>query len=194
MIWRTEPYRIDFDVDPWVICCNTPDVQHIRTVHRIAFDTADPGGAAEWTPHSMFFNACGTHAHGERIEFRVGIVGTTVFCQSGEYLGRWFGFNSPMCILAPGKTRLYLTVAVRKSEPDAEAYLEEMLELERRVVSEDEDDPADDPLPSGDADRRRSHARAFLRLPAALPARPPVARLHPLTVERSTPRITRGTP
>ena len=37
-----------------------------------------------------------------------------------------------------GKTRLYLTVAVRKAEPDAEAYLEEMLELERRVVSEDE--------------------------------------------------------
>jgi len=27
---------------------------------------------------------------------------------------------------------------VRKAEPDAEAYLEEMLELERRVVSEDE--------------------------------------------------------
>ena len=138
LIWRTEPYRIDFDVDPWVICCNTPDVQHIRTVHRIAFDTADPGGAAEWTPYSMFFDARGTHAHGERIDFRVGIVGTTVFCQSGDYLGRWFGFNSPMCILAPGKTRLYLTVAVRKSEPDAEAYLEEMLELERRVVSEDE--------------------------------------------------------
>ena len=139
LIWRTEQYRVDFAIDPWVICCNTPDVQHIRVVHRIAFDSADPGAAADWTPHSMFFDANGTHAHGERINFRVGIVGTTVFCQSGDYLGRWFGFNSPMCILEPGRTRLYLTVAVRRSEPNAEQYLEEMMELERRVVSEDED-------------------------------------------------------
>ena len=139
LIWKTEQYRIDFAIDPWVVCCNTPDVQHIRVVHRIAFDSADPGASAEWTPYSMFFDANGTHAHGERINFRVGIVGTSVFCQSGDYLGRWFGFNSPMCILAPGRTRLYLTVAVRKDEPDAERYLDEMMELERRVVSEDED-------------------------------------------------------
>jgi nitrite reductase/ring-hydroxylating ferredoxin subunit len=138
LIWRTEQYRVDFDVDPWVICCNTPDIQHIRVVHRIAFDSPDPGAGADWTPYSMFFDAPGTHAHGERIDFRVGIVGTSIFCQSGEYLGRWFGFSSPMCILAPGRTRLYLTVAVKRSEPDAEAYLESMLELERRVVGEDE--------------------------------------------------------
>ena len=138
LLYRTEQYPIDFPVDPWVICCNTPDIQHIRVVHRIRFDAADPGATAQWTPHSMYFDAPGTHAHGERIDFRVGIVGTTIFYQSGEFEGRWFGFLSPMTILSPGQTRLFLIVAVRKDEPDADTLVDAMLELERRVVGEDE--------------------------------------------------------
>jgi hypothetical protein len=37
----------------------------------------------------------------------------------------------------PQRTRAFFTVAVRKDEPDAEQFLEAMLSLERRVLSED---------------------------------------------------------
>ena len=41
LLWYSECYPTDFPVDPWVICCNTPDVQHIRVLHNIAFDAED---------------------------------------------------------------------------------------------------------------------------------------------------------
>ncbi len=138
LLIHTETYPLEFDVDPWVICCNTPDVQHIRVVHRIRFDSNDPGRAAEWTDHSMLYDAIGTHAHGERVALRVGIYGTTIFYQAGELQGRWFGFLSPMTVPRPGRTRLFVVLAVKKSEPEAAAWLEAVTALERRVVSEDE--------------------------------------------------------
>lgn len=137
LVWRTECCSKDFPVDPWVICCNTPDVQHIRVLHRIRFDSDDPGEQAQWTDHSMLYDFTGTHAQGERIDFRVGIYGTSIYYQSGSMHGRWFGFMSPMGLPRPQTTRGYLIVAVRKDEPDAAEFLEAMIELERRVLSED---------------------------------------------------------
>lgn len=137
LVWRAECYPQDFPVDPWVICCNTPDVQHIRVLHHIAFDAADPGEKARWTEHSMLYDFTGKHAQGERIEFEVGIYGTTIFHQSGRMHGRWFGFMAPMGLPRPQRSRGFLILAVRKDEPEAEQFLEAMLELERRVLSED---------------------------------------------------------
>ena len=137
LIWRTEACSPDLPVDPWVICCNTPDVQHIRVLHHITFDAEDPGERARWTDCSMVYDFTGTHAAGERIEFEVGIFGTSIYYQSSMMHGRWFGFLSPMGLPRPQRTRAFLTVAVRKDEPDAEQFLEAMLDLERRVLSED---------------------------------------------------------
>jgi phenylpropionate dioxygenase-like ring-hydroxylating dioxygenase large terminal subunit len=137
LLWHAECFSPDFPVDPWVICCNTPDVQHIRVLHHISFDNDDPGENAEWTAHSMLYDFTGTHAAGERIEFRVGIYGTTLYYQSGNMRGRWFGVMSPMGLPRPQRTRGFLIVAVRKDEPDAAQLLEAMLDLERRVLSED---------------------------------------------------------
>jgi len=137
LLWRVECYPETFPVDPWVICCNTPDVQHIRVLHNITFDSDDPGKDAQWTDHSMLYDFAGTHAQGERIDFRVGIYGTSIFYQSGLMQGRWFGFLAPMGLPRPQKTRGYLIIAVRRDEPDAEAFLEAMFELERRVLGED---------------------------------------------------------
>lgn len=137
LLVHAECYPTDFPVDPWVICCNTPDVQHIRVLHNITFDAEDPGERAEWTDHSMLYDFTGTHALGERIDFRVGIYGTSIFYQSGKMQGRWFGFMSPMGMPRPQRTRGYLVLAVRKDELDAEQFLQAVVDLERRVVGED---------------------------------------------------------
>ncbi len=139
LLIRSERFENRFPVDPWVICCNTPDVQHIRVVHGITFDDEDPGKHAEWTDHSMVYSFCGKHAQGEPIGFDVGIYGTSIFYQSGEMMGRWFGFIAPIGLPRPGQSEGYLTIAVRRDEPDAEAYLQSVIDLEKRVVSEDAD-------------------------------------------------------
>lgn len=137
LLWVTERFDGEFPVDPWVICCNTPDVQHIRVLHRIEFDSDDPGAAARWTEHSMVYRFTGRHAQGEPIEMDVGIYGTTVFYQSASYAGKWFGFVSPMGLPRAQRTTGYLAICVRRDEPDAEAHARAMLALERRVVAED---------------------------------------------------------
>jgi phenylpropionate dioxygenase-like ring-hydroxylating dioxygenase large terminal subunit len=137
LLWHVESFGRTFPVDPWVICCNTPDVQHIRVLHHIQFDTNDPGANAEWTDHSMVYDFNGAHAMGQRIAFRVGVYGTNVFYQSGTIDGRWFGFVSPMGLPRPQTTNGYMVLAVRKDEPDAAAYLQAVVNLERQVVSED---------------------------------------------------------
>jgi nitrite reductase/ring-hydroxylating ferredoxin subunit len=136
LLWRSVYFDQDFAVDPWVICCNTPDMQHIRVVHGIRFNS-DPADAVEWTDHSMLYDFDGVHAHGDHIRLRVGIYGTSIFYQSGTMAGRWFGFLSPMGLPRPQLTRAFLTLAVKRDDQDAEAFLQAVIDLERRVVSED---------------------------------------------------------
>ncbi len=127
-------------VDPWVICCNTPDLQHIKALHNVTFDQADPDEEIEWTDHSMLYDFKGKHANGEPIEYRVGIYGTTIFYQSSVFDGRWFGFLAPFGLPRPGRTKTYMIVAARKADGDAEAnetFLNFALDLEKKVVRED---------------------------------------------------------
>jgi nitrite reductase/ring-hydroxylating ferredoxin subunit len=139
LLIRAERYEEQLPVDPWVICCNTPDVQHIRVLHGIRFDSDDPGASADWTDHSMLYDFTGTHAQGERLNFRVGIHGTTIFYQAGQIQGRWFGFLAPMKVVRPGRSEVYMIIAVKRNEPEPAAFLDQMFALERHVVSEDLD-------------------------------------------------------
>ena len=139
LLIRAERYEELLPVDPWVICCNTPDVQHIRVLHGIRFDSDDPGAAAQWTDHSMLYDFTGTHAQGERLNFRVGIHGTTIFYQAGDFQGRWFGFLAPMKVVRPGRSEVYMIIGVKRSEPEPAAFLDQVFALERHVVSEDLD-------------------------------------------------------
>jgi phenylpropionate dioxygenase-like ring-hydroxylating dioxygenase large terminal subunit len=43
-------------VEPWVQCANTPDIQHIQTLHRISFDGQDPYDRVRWGPYSMEYS------------------------------------------------------------------------------------------------------------------------------------------
>ncbi len=140
LLFDTMAYAETFPVDPWVVSCNTPDVQHIKALHNISFDDGDPHDSVEWTDHSMLYNFKGHHALGQPIEYRVGIYGTNIFYQSGTIEGRWFGFMTPMAIPRPGVSRIFAVTAVRKSEGDEAsnaAFLRAVVQLETEVVSED---------------------------------------------------------
>lgn len=137
---RVETYETLLPVDPWVICCNTPDMQHIKALHGITFDQADPDEDIEWTDHSMLYDFRGRHADGSPISYRVGIFGSNIFYQSSVINGRWFGFIAPFGLPRPGQTKTFLVLAARKADGDAAAtaaFLDFALELEKKVISED---------------------------------------------------------
>jgi len=137
---KVEAFDTLLPIDPWVICCNTPDIQHIKALHGVTFDQEDPDKEIEWTDHSMLYDFKGRHTNGEPIEYRVGIFGTSIFYQSSTFNGRWFGFIAPFGLPRPGQTKTYLVIAARKADGDAastEAFLNFAMDLEKRIVGED---------------------------------------------------------
>lgn len=127
-------------VDPWVLSCNTPDMQHIKALHNVSFDGGDPHDAVRWTDSSMLYDFRGRHANGEPIEYQVGIFGTNIFYQSGTINGRWFGCLTPFGLPRPGNTIVFAVICARRDETDAAStreFLKAVTELEMRVVSED---------------------------------------------------------
>jgi phenylpropionate dioxygenase-like ring-hydroxylating dioxygenase large terminal subunit len=126
-------------VDPWVLCANTPDFQHIRALHGVQFDR-DPVDEVEWTDHSMMYNFSGSHKQGEEIDNRVGIFGTSLYYQHTLFNGKWFGFLSPFGMPEPGKSKAYMVVAVRKdmgTPEEAQAFIDFVVDLETQIVMED---------------------------------------------------------
>jgi nitrite reductase/ring-hydroxylating ferredoxin subunit len=142
LLLLTEPIP-EVPCDPWVVCANTPDVQHIKVLHGIRIKEDDADIRVDWTDHSMLYRISGTHRQGEPVAIDVGIYGTSFFLQSGEIAGRWFGLMAPMGIPRPGHTQAYFVVATHKGKgtPEelaaAEAHAKFAMEMERRVVAED---------------------------------------------------------
>ena len=140
LLMNTSAFKDLMRVDPWVLSCNTPDIQHIKALHGVIFEQQDPHDQVEWTDHSMLYDFRGRHAHNEPIAYRVGIYGTNIFYQSGTINGRWFGCITPFGLPRPGVTRVFAVVAVRRDEGDEKStmdFLRFVMELEMRVVSED---------------------------------------------------------
>jgi nitrite reductase/ring-hydroxylating ferredoxin subunit len=130
----------EMPVDPWVLCANTPDIQHIKTLHGITIDGEDPHEAVEWTDHSLFYEFSGIHTTGERVHNRIGIVGTALYWQSTHIEGKWFGFLAPFGLPGAGRSLTYLVVCTRKDAGTAEeisGFLDYIVDLETKVVSED---------------------------------------------------------
>jgi phenylpropionate dioxygenase-like ring-hydroxylating dioxygenase large terminal subunit len=128
----------DMKLDPWVIMCNTPDLQHIKIVHGIVFDHPDPDEAIEWTPYSMRFDLKGTIGQGgPRIDYRVGIVGSNIFFRQGKIDGRFVGGMAPMGIIGRGELRNYLVAVTTNEGEDSAAFVDRMLNLSKAIISED---------------------------------------------------------
>jgi hypothetical protein len=102
------------DTDPWVSCAQTPDINHIIVLHDFEMLGPNIADTVEWNNHSMFFEL-NAMAHGQHKEARTGIVGTSMFFETGKLNGRWFGLLVGHCIHQPGKTRTYVTFAVERT-------------------------------------------------------------------------------
>jgi len=132
----------DIPCDPWVICCNTPDVQHIKVLHKIQLDETGPADIT-YTDHSMTYNFKGKHPNGDPVDWCVRIHGTSIYSQQGMFGDDWMGVVAPMGLPRPGCTQTYMAVATRITEntPEGRARAKEKAEyyrqFETRVLFED---------------------------------------------------------
>lgn len=126
--------------DPWVICANTPDIQHIRALHNV--EVQDPSEIV-FTDHSMSYDFHGRHPSGASLDWKVGIHGTNIFFQQGETGGTWAGVVAPMGLPRPGQCEIYMVVATRITDRSPEglaaarAQTEALMALESQIVFED---------------------------------------------------------
>jgi phenylpropionate dioxygenase-like ring-hydroxylating dioxygenase large terminal subunit len=137
---RSASYRMGerLQCDPWVFAANTPDMQHLKVVHKIQFDAEDPHELVRWHEHGMEFSYTGVHQGNVPIANTAGILGTSLFYRWGLYNGYWrcnvTGFSLPR----PGQHEVFSCSLVRAG-PDADAQLEDVLRVSRRTVGEDKD-------------------------------------------------------
>lgn len=109
-------------VDPWVVCANTPDWQHLKAVHRLEFDHEWLFDTIDWTDHSMEYDLEAKFDHGEGppLNARVGIYGTSFFRLHGEFMGQWIAALTAFHLVAPGRTQVYYSLGTTKSDGSPE--------------------------------------------------------------------------
>ncbi len=131
-------------VDPWVICANTPDWQHIKIVHRVDFDTSDMYKRIKFTDHSMQYSFKGRLlGNGQDVNYNVGIFGTSMFLLHGTLAGQWFCVLNAFGLLRPQLTQDYFIMGVKKGDgsPESNAMIkylhDSIFTMGRRMVMED---------------------------------------------------------
>jgi phenylpropionate dioxygenase-like ring-hydroxylating dioxygenase large terminal subunit len=132
-------------VDPWVVCANTPDWQHLKAVHRLEFDHEWLYDKIAWTDHSMEYDldAKLDRGTGPTLSARVGIYGTSFFRMHGEFMGQWFAALTGFHLVEPGKTQVFYSLGTTKSngtpEDDSRVAMTHQLlfRLAKSIVSDD---------------------------------------------------------
>jgi phenylpropionate dioxygenase-like ring-hydroxylating dioxygenase large terminal subunit len=132
-------------VDPWVVCANTPDWQHLKAVHRLQFDHEWLYDKIAWTDHSMEYDldARFDRGDGPSLTARVGIYGTSFFRLHGEFMGQWIAALTGFHLLAPGQTQVYYSIGTTKSngtpEDDARVAMAHavLFRLGKSIVADD---------------------------------------------------------
>ena len=139
LVVRAQPFQ-RLPLDPWQQCCQTPDFQHIRTLHGIQFQGTDPEETLEWTDHSMRYEFTGLHPNGITMHHRMAIYGTTIFFQNSVIEDQWFGVILGMGMPRPGESENFLSIAIRrdsKTPEQLEGILDMVTGLEMEVLNED---------------------------------------------------------
>jgi phenylpropionate dioxygenase-like ring-hydroxylating dioxygenase large terminal subunit len=140
LVFKVKVFGGETPVDPWILCANTPDMQHIRYLHGVEFKGENPHEEVYWTEHSMGYSFEGTTPTGVPYHHDIGVVGTTLYHQNSVVGGRWFGFAAPFGLVRPGRSTTYLVVCARKDMGTAEEidkYLDWVIEMETRIVLDD---------------------------------------------------------
>lgn len=143
-------FHVSYDVpivpvDPWVICANTPDWQHLKAVHRLEFDHEGLFDRIEWTDHSMSYDLDGKldAGAGPPLTARVGIYGTSFFRLHGELMGQWIAAMTAFHLVAPGQTQVYFSLGTTRSdgspEDDARVAMTHalMFKFAKSIVTDD---------------------------------------------------------
>ena len=134
-VFRYEPMACD----PWVAAANTPDMQHLKTVHGASLKGEDPHALVKWEDWGFHYSIIADHQGGVPIEWKLSIHGTTLFHQQGPYGDMWLGAMAAMGLPRPGQCGVFVIQALQKTEgPEATRILEERLEkavyLMRRTI------------------------------------------------------------
>ncbi len=140
LVVKAWEYSEQFPVDPWAICANTPDLQHLSVVHGVSFDNADVEKSISWSDYGMDYHLSGGLPTGDRVEFDLKIAGTSLFFQTGTLNGRWYGYMAGMTMPQPGTSKIYLVAAVRRDDgtpESAQQMLEFLCQFETGLIDQD---------------------------------------------------------
>ncbi len=131
--------RVEYDnpvypCDPWTICANTPDWQHLITNHEFEFDTDELYKQIKWTDNSMSYDLKGKMAEGP-LDMHSEIHGTSIFMTAGLYGGMINYKMAAFGIPKPGFTQALFIMAVPKPDgsPGSVDHAEECLDRAYRI-------------------------------------------------------------
>jgi nitrite reductase/ring-hydroxylating ferredoxin subunit len=119
LVTDTQPFPVEMPIDPWIICAQTPDIQHVVLLHKFELLGRNPADHVEWTDYTMFYDLHG-RAQGREMNIRAGIIGSSIFYQTGTLDGRWFGFLVGMGLPGPARTSLFSVFAAERGGGDEE--------------------------------------------------------------------------
>jgi phenylpropionate dioxygenase-like ring-hydroxylating dioxygenase large terminal subunit len=122
--------------DPWVFAANTPDMQHLKVVHKMQFHVEDPHDLVQWHDYGLEFSYKATHQGNVPMENTAGIRGTSIFYRWGMYGNFWRGTITGFGLPRPGQNQVFNCNVVLKG-PAAQEQLETLLGISKRTISED---------------------------------------------------------
>ena len=122
--------------DPWVFAANTPDIQHLKVVHKMQFQVEDPHDLMQWHEYGLEFPYKAVHQGNVPMENTAAIRGTSIFYRWGVYGDFWRGTITGFGLPRPGMNQVFNCNVVLKG-PKAREQLEALLVVSKRTISED---------------------------------------------------------
>ena len=126
-----------FRSDPWVFAANTPDMQHLKAVHKVNFSIGDPHDLVEWDQWGLQYRIQAAHQGGVPIDWLLGLRGTGFFWRTGTYGNFWCAAVTGFGLPRPGMHQVFGAFMVLKGE-QAEEQLATMRGITMRTIGEDE--------------------------------------------------------
>ncbi len=138
MLWGNYTLPEPLKCDPWIFAANTPDMQHLKAVHGVKFDTEDPHDIIEWDDWGLEYPVSATHQGGVRLEWRLGLRGTGFFWRTGTFNGFWCAAVTGFGIPYPGVHTLYGAYIILRG-PGEDERLATMKGVSERTIGEDKE-------------------------------------------------------
>ena len=126
-----------FHSDPWVFAANTPDMQHLRAVHKVDFSLDDKHDGVRWDQWGLQYRVQGVHQGGVPIDWNLGLRGTGFFWRTGPYGNFWCAAVTGFGLPRPGMHQVFGAFMVLKGD-QAEERLATMRGITMRTIGEDE--------------------------------------------------------